>query len=101
MLTTVPQPSTSGSSPDLPCLELDSESPLDHGKTVNGDHACCKAVSPGLVDCIACLEDESSSFVANLTEDDKELTLHILATVRLAGSNGVTKDQLLVRHPLP
>jgi hypothetical protein len=92
MSSIVPQPSSRVSSP----IEPECEQPPEHGKTVDGDPACCMVVSAGLTDCKACLEDESSSIVANMNVDDKELALHILATVRQSGSKGVTKEHILV-----
>jgi len=97
--STIPQPPSRGSSLGLVYEGLNSEPQLEHGKTANGDHACCRAVTSGLVDCTACLEDESSRLVAGLAVNEKESVLRILATVQLTGSNGITKDQLLVSVP--
>lgn len=84
-------------SPTPANIELDGEPGFGHGNTADGGLACCRRVSEGLVDCVACLDDESADFLTSLTQKEKELALPILTGTRQAGWKGLTKDQLAVR----
>jgi hypothetical protein len=96
-MPTLPQPQSPGPSPAPHCVELDPQLIVEHGKTAGGDRACCKIASASIVDCVACLEDGLSNFLATITEHDRELALRIIGIVSGAGSKGITNNQLLVR----
>ena len=78
-------------------IEIDSNFFQHHGKTTDGDIACCKLSSARIVDCIACLEAELLHFHSKITVDERELLSHILSVVRTAGPNGLTRAELTVR----
>jgi len=79
-------------------IQIEGESTLGHGQSVDDGPACCRRDCDGLVDCHACLEDEYSNFTTNLNKDERELALRILTNVRAAESKGVAKNDLLNMH---
>jgi hypothetical protein len=94
------QLSNGRSSPDIPGEEFEDEPLIGHGETANGDPACCRLSSLGLVDCATCLKNEMSSFITGLADRDRALANRILAIVGQAGSTGITKRQLVVSRSL-
>jgi hypothetical protein len=92
-----PELQSSEASPSASHMELDAETSSTHGVTVDGQIACCKRESDGLIDCLCCLEVELSTFLIILDPGDADLVQRIMTTVREAAAEGVSKDQLLVR----
>lgn len=84
------------SSPNACHMDLDAETSSTHGTTVEGQKACCKMESNGLVDCFCCFETELSTLLHSLDAADASYVQHIVTTVRDAGAKGVSKTQLLV-----
>ena len=91
-----PELRSSESSPSTSHAELLGEHTSEHGATVQGGQACCRKESEGLVDCMGCLESDSSMFLIGLDPVDADVVNHISMTARHAGAKGVTKEQLLV-----
>lgn len=67
-----------------------------HGKTVEGNTACCKLSSDGVVDCDQCLQVELRSVTSSLTEPKKDIAAIIMEVLHEAGETGVPKRHLLV-----
>lgn len=92
-----PEQRNSESPPNFSRTESDAEAGLsNHGLTLKGQVACCRKVMEGLVDCQSCIEENKINFIADLMPEDAGLVQRISAIVEQAGSQGVTKDQLLV-----
>lgn len=84
-------------SPGAINMELENECGLEHGLDHEGKTACCRKESDGLIDCQGCLESETSSFLAGLTQQENDLVQSILNAVHQAGAKGIEKENLLVR----
>ncbi len=68
----------------------------NHGKTISGEQACCRKSTSGLVDCVACLTSESSKLIEGCLDEPKSRLLsRVLEVLAQAGSDGVTKTQLV------
>ena len=85
------------SSPVTPFVDLGNEVSLGHGSTVDGGVACCRRTcSNGTVDCATCLEEEWAMIKESLHRPDIGVATQLLAMVRDAKGQGVTKDHLQV-----
>lgn len=67
----------------------------EHGRSIDDSSACCRREVDGLVDCLACMDEESSIFMSSLDQEDTLFAQNILAMLRQAGSKGITKKDLL------
>ncbi|GLB36492.1 putative B-block binding subunit of TFIIIC [Lyophyllum shimeji] len=66
-----------------------------HGIAVDGSIASCRRLTnTGLADCMVCLEDEWVSFNDSITQEERELAMHVLTLVRQGAEHGVTKSHL-------
>lgn len=92
----VPELQSSEASPSASGMELDAEASSSHGVTVEGQNACCRKDSNGLVDCLCCLEAELSMFLNSLDPEDGLLVQRVLVIVREAKTKGISKDKLFV-----
>ncbi|KAG6814043.1 hypothetical protein H0H92_003893 [Tricholoma furcatifolium] len=101
-VTSVPQPQPTQSlesSPGPLSLDLPADANPAHGQSVDGGIASCRQLSGiGLTDCMVCLEDEWVSFNDSLSPEERELTMHVLTTVRHGAEHGVTKNHLRVSY---
>ncbi|TFY76774.1 hypothetical protein EWM64_g7235, partial [Hericium alpestre] len=93
-ITALPEQSGLEPSP----VQRDS-APGDHGKTMDDNAACCRESSEGVVDCEACLTAERASLTTRLNENDQRLGDLILARLQEAGSEGLTKMNLMEYLP--
>jgi oxalate---CoA ligase len=92
----VQPPVSPASSLSLPSMEMEIDAEEEHGKTVDGLIACCKRNSDGLVDCLSCLEEESTVFADSLRTEEQPVALQILEIFRGRGSEGMTRSDLNV-----
>jgi hypothetical protein len=72
-----------------------------HENTIEGKRATCAQLSGGAIDCVACIFDATSNFVATLTADDTNIANLILETVRSASVKGMRKSDILVGAESP
>jgi hypothetical protein len=77
-------------------MEHNTEASSSHGVTVEGQNACCRKGSNGLVDCLCCLEEKLSTFLNGLDPEDGLLVQRVLMIVRETKTKGISKDQLFV-----
>lgn len=85
------------SSPITPFVDLRNEVSLGHGSTVDGGVACCRRTcSNGVVDCATCLEEEWATIKESLHLHEIGVATQLLAMLRDAKGQGVTKDHLRV-----
>lgn len=70
-----------------------------HGLTVDGQPACCKEESIGIVDCVGCLEGELAMFFSGLDLLGKGIVEQIVPTLLQAASKGLTRHELQVCPP--
>lgn len=77
---------------------MDVDVPLQHGQTDGGDLAFCQKSSDGLIDCQACLSEATSTLLQGLQHANDLVTdtKQILDALRGAGSDGLTKEKLMV-----
>lgn len=68
----------------------------EHGKTAEGNTACCKLSSDGIVDCDQCMRAELHSVTSSLTDHEKDIASSIMEVLHGAGAAGVPKRQFLV-----
>lgn len=68
-----------------------------HGLTVDGQPACCKEVSIGIVDCVGCLDGELAAFLSGLDPQSKGIVEQIMPMLFQAASKGLTRYELQVR----
>ena len=80
-----------------PSLSYPTVSGADHGFTRDKRSACCGINSPGLVDCQACLDEETEKLSGYLSEEEKACTLEIVSLLNNAGARGIGKKDILVR----
>jgi len=69
----------------------------DHGFTKDKRSACCGINSSGLVDCQACLDDETERLSGYLNEVEKAWVLEVASLLDDAGPRGIGKKDILVR----
>lgn len=87
---------------DLPpaCIttsEMTTDSASTHGKTIQGDLACCRKVSvKGLVDCIGCLAARTAEVLRGMSEEEARVARAVLGCVEESGGKGVAGHVLLV-----
>lgn len=85
---------------DMPDVEVEQPSTATstlavpefvHGTTIHGGGASCRELWDGLVDCIACLNQETSRVVDSMDETDAAVAKRILNLLHSAKSTGATK----------
>ena len=67
-----------------------------HGKTADGELACCAIFSTGVVDCAACLTAATQSLLQSLDSEEAEILKLLLDALEDAGPEGLTKEELQV-----
>ncbi|KAI0274891.1 hypothetical protein BC834DRAFT_850125 [Gloeopeniophorella convolvens] len=77
-----------------PPPEEDNQS---HGKTVDGDVACCRKYSDGLVNCEACLDSALSSWLAQSSNQERIVFQRIMGCLKVAGCAGLSASALLAK----
>jgi hypothetical protein len=93
---TPPASRSADSSPVANFVELGNEVSAGHGLTADDD-ACCRRISgTGVVDCTACLEEEWASIQESLNPQETRVATQVLAVVRDAKEQGVTKTHAQV-----
>jgi hypothetical protein len=98
LLETLPASRSADSSPVATFAGLGNEVSAGHGLTVDDDVACCRQLSgTGVVDCTACLEEEWASIQESLDPQEVRVATQVLAVVRDAKEQGVTKSHAQVR----
>lgn len=80
-----------------PSLSYPTVPGADHGFTRDKRTACCGMNSSGLVDCQACLDDETERLSEYLNEEEKACILEIVSLLDDAGPRGIGKKDILVR----
>ncbi|KAI9068032.1 hypothetical protein FKP32DRAFT_1588061 [Trametes sanguinea] len=88
--------------PELPTTASDTQEELsidpslrtDHGKKADGEPAFCRRTSEGLIDCPACLQEAESVCLQELSQEERTVAAKLLALLRDAGPNGLSKQQL-------
>ncbi|OSD05907.1 hypothetical protein PYCCODRAFT_1383895 [Trametes coccinea BRFM310] len=75
-------------------LSIDPSLRMEHGKKTDGEPAFCRRTSEGLIDCPACLQEAESSYLQELSQDERIAAEKVLALLRDAGSSGLSKQQL-------
>jgi oxalate---CoA ligase len=76
---------------------LSSPSAEPHGQTSSGSRACCRRSSTeGIVDCSACLQDQSTILLGNLGEEDASMASDILSVLSVQIGEGIAEDQIEV-----
>lgn len=68
-----------------------------HGKTADGELACCANTSTGIVDCAACLSIATQSLLQSIDPEETEIARALLDALEDAGPEGLTKEELQVR----
>ncbi len=84
---------------DIDATEIDATVVADaeHGRTVNHLAACCRQTCDnGVIDCSACLNEHWASLSASLLPEEMSLAELVLWIVGQAGSQGATKQTLVV-----
>lgn len=77
-------------------MEVDSVTPPNHGKSIDGGTACCRRVGKGVVDCTACLDEEWNVMGPTLDIEEMRLSQLMLFLIGQAGDGGVSKEDLIV-----
>ena len=67
-----------------------------HGKTTDGEIACCAITSTGIVDCAACLSIATQSYLRESDPEDAEMVQTIVDALEDAGPEGLAKEELHV-----
>lgn len=67
-----------------------------HGKTADGELACCANTSAGIVDCAACLSIATVSLLQSIDPEETEIVRALLDALEDAGPEGLTKEELQV-----
>ena len=81
-----------------PLLSYPTIPGANHGFTRDKRSACCGINSSGLVDCQACLDDETERLSGYLNEAEKACALEIVSLLNDAGPRGIGKKDILVRR---
>lgn len=68
-----------------------------HGKTSDGEQACCAMHSAEMVDCAACLASMTQALLESTSPDELTVLSTVIDALEDAGSEGLSKQQLLVR----
>ncbi|EKM60813.1 uncharacterized protein PHACADRAFT_179990 [Phanerochaete carnosa HHB-10118-sp] len=74
-----------------PSMHSESEG---HGTTADGERACCAIWSTGLANCVACLSVVTQTLLDGSGLQDAQRLRSLLDVLEIAGSEGLTKDNL-------
>lgn len=99
-VTDKPEPAPGSRSPSAIFTQALSEgdaahSEHRHASAVDGS-ACRNETSNGVIDCEACISEQTVTLLNNLEPKERHLTSNILSVVRRSGVKGICKAQLLV-----
>jgi oxalate---CoA ligase len=70
--------------------------PEGHGKTSDGEQACCAIWSAELVDCAACLSSVTQPLLDSSSAEEAAVLKTLLEALEDAGPEGLKKDELQV-----
>ncbi|KZV74696.1 hypothetical protein PENSPDRAFT_741986 [Peniophora sp. CONT] len=80
---------------------MDTDGSVSHGQTADGEPACCRATSNGVVDCEQCLRIELAEVMAPLSEEQRAQCNNVLEVLDEAGAGGLSKAEVVEKLYLP